>query len=160
MRRMGAFKHILDRKLGDGATASLVHSGGAGLRFVLDNLERARNADLLVVMAGGNDLARGASEQYLINTYEYIILRAKALGVKAVAFMSHWTRYDMSRNNIRVINKNLGKYFRGYPGAVFWQWDTRLRLTTIDGVHLKPNAYRKANFYVFAAIGWSFNHLL
>ena len=161
VRRMGEFKHILDRKLGGEATATLIHRGGSGLRFVRDNLVIARDADLLVVMSGGNDLDRGVSEQDLIHIYEDIVIRSRAVGVKTVAFLSHWTRRYMCRDLIKDLNNNLFDYFEGRKDATFWRWDKRLRETTLaDGVHLKPNAYRRANFYVVAPIVWSFKHLL
>ena len=53
MRRLAQFHHLLEAKLYRGETiVDFIHRGGARLDFVLDNIERARGYDVIVVMAG------------------------------------------------------------------------------------------------------------
>lgn len=150
---MEQFKFILDRKLGGAVQVSFVARGGIGLDFVQDNLYRARNADIVVVMAGGNDVASGAGVGFLVRSYENIIDQAARLNIKSTVFMSLWPRSNCRFNNqIRRMNVTLWRRFSLYPRVVVWFWDRRLSMRTFDGVHLDERGYRKANFYLFAPI--------
>lgn len=153
------FRGALDRKMGNGGEVSFLYRGGVGLQFVMDSMHEAAGYDMLVVMAGGNDLASGAPEAYFDYCYDRILLEARRLRIKATVFTSLWPRQNAVYNTkLKQINKNMLDKYKGHLDAVFWQWDKRQPMRTYDRVHLERRGYERAIGYLVAAIVWTKNH--
>ena len=61
VRRIAVHRNLLHEELNRGeVSVSFLHRGGAELQFVLQNMDQAIGFDIVIVMAGGNDLANGA----------------------------------------------------------------------------------------------------
>jgi lysophospholipase L1-like esterase len=162
VRRMEEFRTELTRKLAyRGASVRLMFKGGAHLNFIEDNLEQLRGFDVVVVMAGGNDLSSGASEGYFEALYSRIYRGALRVGVRAVVFTSIWPRQDSRFNSkARSISRRMERKYEDHPYVVFWQWDRRQTFRTYDGVHLPVNGYRRAILYLTSPIMWTITHRL
>ena len=161
VRRIGAFTNLLHTKLSRGeVSVSFSHRGGAGLNFILNNIEQARGFDILIIMAGGNDLTRGAKIPYFKQTYDTIEEMARELGVKQVIITSFWPRRAPAYNHMaREHHEYFEDHFRTNRLMTFWNWDRRQAFRTYDGVHLEQRGYQKAVRYLIAPILWSIKHL-
>ena len=161
VRRIGAFGDLLHTKLNRGeVSVSFSHRGGAGLNFVINNLEQARGFDILVIMAGGNDLTRGAKIPYFQQTYDTIEETARELGVQQVIITSFWPRRAPSYNQMaREHHEYFEDHFIVNGLMTFWSWDRRQSFRTFDGVHLEQKGYQKAIKYLIAPILWAIKHL-
>lgn len=155
------FKESLDRKLGAGGEATFLCRGGVGLQFVIDRMSEAGGYDIVVVMAGGNDLASGAPDSFFTRCYDRIRSEAQRLRVKITIFTSIWPRQCTAYNNrLRPLMENMMARYTNLPDVVFWQWDRRQSLKTYDGVHLHKRGYQKAVTYLLAPIVWAQNNKL
>ena len=151
---------MLDWKLKNGVVTNMIWRGGAGLSFVLENLQMARGCDLVVIMAGGNDIDAGAPYDELCEMMILIWQKSRSLNIGATLFLSHWPRENQVYNDkIESANQDLRVRFGPLPNVAFWQWDRRLPLERIDSVHLADYCYESAIKYLFGAIKWAFDHL-
>ena len=149
VRRLMEFRYIIDHKL-KWTNVQFIHRGGAQLNFVEENLYRAYGCDILIVMAGGNELEH-ASLGYYETVYERIVQNARENGIQAIVFPSLWPRAQSNYNRkaLQVAERMDEKYWL-HPYVISWMWDKRQPMRTIDGVHLHPSGYKKAMRYLIA----------
>lgn len=163
VRRMLPYRSILDRKLAHIATTvTFVCQGGAHLPYVEHQLrDITRRYDILIVLAGGNDVSSGATSTYFQAYYQRLSQMAFNAGIRVVIVPSLWPRQNGWYNRAIVAHRwHFRSFFMGNPGVVFWEWDRRLPTRTFDGVHLLPNGYRRSVNYLFAMIKWAINNRL
>lgn len=162
VRRIAEFEHVARQKLSQGQVRiSFYYRGGAGLRFIEENMEVARGYDLLVVMAGGNDLDNGASYTSMVAMYDRIVRKAMEKNIRAVAITSVWPRSNRAFNQrARYLSERLDVHYATRDQVMFWMWDRRQRYRTIDGVHLLRKAYKKAVSYLLGVVLWCVNNML
>jgi lysophospholipase L1-like esterase len=129
--------------------------GGVHIGYVESILEEVEDCDILVVMAGGNELQE-ASFQYYTAAHDRILAAARARGIKAVVFPSIWPRSDNDYNAKarRLANYMNTRYWK-HPLAVHWEWDRRQAMRNYDGVHLLKRGYAKAARYLVSLILWT-----
>ena len=160
MRRMSVFSHLLEEKLHRGQMrVDFMFRGGAKLDWVLHNIDEAEGYDILVVMAGGNDLSSGATKHYFDRHYQWLEEQAWRLRLKSVIITSIWPRGDRQYNRMALAHNTymVHKYFPN-PFVTFWEWDLRQPFRTVDGVHLEQKGYKKSMTYLLAPINWVVNH--
>ena len=105
-------------------SVTFVHKGGAQLHFVYCNLEQARGYDILIVMAGGNDLASGAKLEYYRRYYDIIETEAREMGVQQVIITSFWPRQDSAYNTMVCQHHEYWTvHYDHHNLMTFWTWD-------------------------------------
>ena len=141
-------------------SVTFVHKGGAQLHFVHCNLEQARGYDILIVMAGGNDLASGAKLDYYRRYYDIIETEAREMGVQQVIITSFWPRQDSAYNTmVRQHHEYWTAHYDHHNLMTFWTWDRRQCFRTYDGIHLEQRGYQKAIRYLIAPILWAIKRI-
>jgi hypothetical protein len=134
VRRLAEHQHILAKKLKH-VKFYFYHQGGAHLDFVENNLHRAEGFDILVVMAGGNELLE-ASKQYYMAAHDRILTACRELGIRVTIFPSIWPRGDRQFNiKAKQLAEFMAESFQDHPRAVHWMWDRRLPMKNYDGTH-------------------------
>ena len=101
VQRMSEFSYLLESKLNRGEVeVFFLYRGGAKLIHVLDDIDAARGYDVLVIMAGRDDLSSGAGRHHYDGCYHCLENRAKHMGIKAVVITSLWPRADQFYNRM------------------------------------------------------------
>lgn len=155
VRRLAEFSNYGLEKL-ELIELEFIHRGGSGTNFVLQNTHRARGFDIVIVMAGGNDIANGASMDFIKSQFRLIAKNLLNTGVKSVIFTSIWPRKDTAFNRkIRILNNNIKLEYEGNPRVTGWNWDRRQSFKTYDTVHLEKRGYKKGFKYLVSAILWA-----
>ena len=157
VRRIEEYRGLMDGKLNRGEIAvSFVYRGGAGLDFILCNMEQARGYDILIVMAGSNDLSRQAKRPYFEHCYRIIEERSRELGVRQTVITSFWPRKDVQYNRVALLHhQHMSVCLKDHPRMTYWSWDRRQPSRTYDSVHLHQHGYEKAVKYLIAPILWA-----
>jgi len=97
------------------------------------NMDQAQGFDVLVVVAGGNDLDNGAKRPYFDTTYDQIDQEARFYGVRKVIITSLWPRwYGRYNRSARRHEEYMEAKFRGHRRIIFWTWDERQSFCTYD----------------------------
>ena len=161
VRRIAVHRNLLQDKLNRGeVSVSFIHRGGAELHFILQNLDQARGFDILIIMAGGNDLANGAQLPYYSTYYNYIEEKARELNISQVIITSLWPRHNPAYNAMaRQHFEYWSDFYNQHNLIAFWSWDRRQSYRTYDGIHLEQRGYEKAIRYLIAPILWAVKRL-
>ena len=127
---------------------------------MLRNMDKTYGYDVVVIMAGGNDLDAGAKWPYFNTTYNQIAEEAQYYGVKKVVITSIWPRWDKRFNSrARQLEEQTEERFKQHSRVTYWSWDKRQSYVTYDGVHLRRKGYEKAITYLLAPILWIIKRL-
>ena len=128
--------------------------------FVLRELQQARDFDVVVIMAGGNDLSTGVTLPQFEAAYSNIEYAARRANIKSVVVASIWPREDGHFNRLaRRHSEFFSNIWYQHDLFTFWHWDRRQAFRTYDGVHLERRGYRKATRYLVAPILWALKHV-
>ena len=154
-RRMQPYTDQLQRLTG--VTTRWCYRGGATCAFVRNNLNRASQNHVVVIMTGGNDLQRGISPQAVADELQQLARDCLQLpGVERVIITESWPRTDQLYNQAALqLASILDARFYGHPAITFWVWDLRQPWRNVDGVHLTTNGYRRAVRYLYSALAWA-----
>jgi hypothetical protein len=152
-------RDIITQKIKD-VQVDFVSRGGATLGFVEGSMHRTQGYDVLVVMAGGNELHK-AEPGYYYAAHDRIMDSAKRLGIRSVIFPAIWPRSDRVFNErARRLSLLMEQRYWRDPYAVHWIWDRRQSMRNYDRVHLENKGYKKAMNYFISMILWTIKHKL
>ena len=122
MRRMSEFSYLLESKLNRGEVeVFFLYREGAKLNHVLDNINAARGYEVLVIMAGGNDLSSGAGRHCYYRYYHCLENQAKQMSINAVVITTLWPRADKFYNRmVYWHNEYMMENYWDHPFVTFW----------------------------------------
>ena len=144
---------------------SWVVKSGAKIKYHTGLVNKAQDADVAVLMCGGNDLARSNPSAVCADVEEFVT-KAKAVGARSVVIMGYFKRKTPGYNDkVQQLQKALQSLYPASKQAAektrFWLWDRRLPQGTVaDGVHLFSSGYRKAAMYFCSAVLHAINVIL
>ena len=72
--------------------------GGAGIRFVEENIEQTSKAKMVILMIGGNDIDNGMPVLKLVDRLEKVAKAILREGLEVVGIASIWPRQDTRFN--------------------------------------------------------------
>ena len=148
-RRLAAHRSQICRRV-ESIQLSFLHRGGVGIQYGIDRTEEARLRDIVIIM-----LANGMSIPTVIRQLEDLANGLLRHGAQHVVITAIWPRQNRLFNDrARQVTEQLSETYRNHPRITLWLTERRLSMMTIDGVHLRPNAYRRAAIYIASCIIW------